>query len=267
MHKELFLAANAVGDFAGIIIDCRFDLMAPAAGAKAFGEGHIPGALFLDLERDMSTPKGEHGGRHPLPAPVDFAARLAALGVARGTPILLYDDSRNVFASRAWWMLRGLDYGPLRLLDGGYAAWERHGGKPTAEVAALPAVDVPDVAPAWPRCCDRDGLRELQGQNAQLVDAREAARYRGEHEPIDPVAGHIPGADNRPWQSLTTDDGRMCSEAELREIWGELINAEPLVVYCGSGVSACLNLLSLAALGRDDAWLYGGSWSDWCSYL
>ena len=123
---------------------------------------------------------------------------------------------------------------------------------------------VPD---AWPLCCDREGLRDLQARGARLVDAREEARYRGEIEPIDPVAGHIPGADNLPWQGFTPDGSGFLDIDGQREYWGALAEGEPLVVYCGSGVSACVNLLSLSLLGRDDAWLYGGSWSDWCSYL
>ena len=181
--------------------------------------------------------------------------------------MLVYDDSRNVFAARLWWMLRALGYGPVRLLDGGYSAWLCAGGEAVADASVIAAVEPSPVPADWPLCCDREQLRALQAAGAQLVDAREAVRYRGEREPIDPVAGHIPGAENRPWQALTDEDGSLRPEHELRAIWGDLRGAETLVVYCGSGVSACLNILSLAALGREDVWLYGGSWSDWCSYL
>lgn len=267
MQTPDFLEPDAVGSFAGRVIDCRFDLMSPGAGRADYEAGHIPGAAFLDLEEDLSAPRGEHGGRHPLPAPRQFAAQMAALGVEPGVSLLLYDDSRGVFAARLWWMLRALGFGPVALLAGGYSAWCEAGGKRTQEIPACSAAPVANVPDAWPLCCDREGLRKLQAGGAQLVDAREAIRYRGEQELIDPVAGHIPGADNRPWQGLTTDSGRLRDKAELREIWGELLDAETLVVYCGSGVSACLNLLSLSVLGRNDVWLYGGSWSDWCSYL
>jgi thiosulfate/3-mercaptopyruvate sulfurtransferase len=267
MNTQLLLQAQDVARFEGVIIDCRFDLMNPAAGREVYAAGHLPGALFLDLEEDLSLPRAEHGGRHPLPSPAAFAARLAALGIVADTPVLIYDDSRSVFAARLWWMLRGLGYGPLCILSGGFSAWLRAGGTAVDDVPEPAPAPVPVVPARWPLYCDRSQLRDLQEQGAQLVDAREAVRYRGESEHIDPVAGHIPGADNRPWQALTADDGQLRSESELRALWGDLLAADQLVVYCGSGVSACLNILSLATLGRDDVWLYGGSWSDWCSYL
>ena len=267
MREALFLHPGDVATFDGVILDCRFDLMAPRAGRESYVAGHIPGAQFLDLEEELSAPRAAHGGRHPLPAPGRFADRLAALGVGRDTPVLIYDDSRKVFAARLWWMMRTLGLGQPRILEGGYSAWLDAGGLPSTGIPVPAVVEAVAVPGDWARCCDRDGLRGLQAGGAQLVDAREAARYRGEHEPIDPVAGHIPGADNRPWQTLNTDQGLLRSDEELRELWGELLNADQLVIYCGSGVSACLNILSLTAIGRDDAWLYGGSWSDWCSYL
>ena len=267
MREDHFLAPADVDGFSGAIIDVRFDLMQPAAGRAAYGEGHIPGAHFLDLEDDLSAPRGEHGGRHPLPSPAVFAQRLAELGVVPGTELLLYDDSRCVFAARLWWMLRGLGFGPLRLLDGGYAAWMAAGGTPSTALPPVTPAAAAAVPENWPGCIDHDQVMSRQAAGALLVDAREAARYRGEHEPIDPVAGHIPGADNRPWQALTTDDGYVREAEELRAIWGDLLEREELMLYCGSGVSACLNLLTLSVLGRDDAILYGGSWSDWCSYL
>lgn len=267
MQPELFLSVDEAAAFDGAIIDCRFDLQAPQAGRQAYDSGHLPGAHFLDLERDLSAPRGEHGGRHPLPSPQDFAERLAALGINPGTEILLYDGGEVVFAAHLWWMLRALGYGPLRVLAGGFAAWESAGGAVTTVVPAPDPVPPAKVVASWPLCCDREGLLELQARGAQLVDARDGARYRGEQEPIDPVAGHIPGAHNRPWMELTDAQQGLCSIAEQRERWGELRAADPLVIYCGSGVSACVNIMSLAALGREDVWLYGGSWSDWCSYL
>lgn len=267
MRDAIFLPPAAAADFDGVIVDCRFTLTDAGAGRRDHAAGHLPGALHLDLERDLSAPPGVHGGRHPLPAPGDFAARLAALGIRRETPLLLYDDSGYPFAARLWWMLRALGYPPPRLLEGGYRAWLRTGGVPDTAPPQPQALPVPTVPERWPRCCDREQLAQLQAGGAQLVDAREAQRYRGEQEPIDPVAGHIPGAVNRPWQSLLDDEGRLLPEPRLRELFGELLQAEPLVAYCGSGVSACVNLLALATLGRDDAWLYAGSWSDWCSYL
>lgn len=267
MPTQLLLQPQDLAQFTGVVIDCRFDLMNPGAGREAYAAGHLPGALFLDLEDDLSTPRAQHGGRHPLPSPVVFAARLAERGITGGTPIVVYDDSRSVFAARLWWMLRGLGFGSVQILSGGYSAWLHSGGEPVSGVTKPEPALAPAVPEQWPLCCDRTQLRDLQEQGAQLVDAREAKRYRGESESIDPVAGHIPGADNRPWQDLTSADGQLRPEHELRALWGDVLEADTLVVYCGSGVSACLNILTLATLGRHDAWLYGGSWSDWCSYL
>ena len=162
--------------------------------------------------------------------------------------------------------MRSLGYRPPRLLNGGYQAWLAAGGQAEVEVP----VPVADVAPAvadYRGQCDIEGLREAQAAGALVVDSREERRYQGLEEPIDPVAGHIPGAVNRPWQGVTLADGRLRDESGLREHWGDALDADQLVIYCGSGVTACVNLFSLAALGREDATLYAGSWSDWCSHL
>ena len=262
-----FMEPAQVDAFDGVILDCRYALLDPAAGERAWREGHIPGAQHLDLGRDLSGPVARHGGRHPLPTPAAFAATMAARGVGLDTAVLLYDDSRHLFAARAWWMLRALGYREPSLLAGGYAAWLAAGGHPACGDERPAAREVPVVGSTWPGTCDRDAIAGLQAAGARLVDAREAARYRGEVEPIDPVAGHIPGAANRPWQGFCAESGGLLPAAEQRAAWGELLEVPTLIVYCGSGVSACVNLLSLAALGHDDARLYPGSWSDWCSYL
>jgi thiosulfate/3-mercaptopyruvate sulfurtransferase len=256
---ELASAAGAM------VFDCRFDLADPAAGARDYAAGHIPGAFYLHLDNDLSGPRGEHGGRHPLPAPAQFAATLARYGVGPDSEVVAYDDSRLAFASRLWWLMRAAGYRPPRLLNGGYAAWLGTGGRVSTRVEAPLSVAAP--ATGFAGYCDIEGLREQQAAGALLVDAREERRYLGLEEPIDPVAGHIPGAVNRPWLELTEADGRLRGGSELRDFWGDVLAAERLVVYCGSGVTACVNLLSLALLGRDDALLYAGSWSDWCSYL
>ena len=260
---------EAMSGFSGVILDCRFSLTDAGAGYAAYTQGRIPRAHYLHLERDLSAPLAPHGGRHPLPEPGDFAATLARLGIDAATDVVVYDDASYAFAARCWWMMRALGYRQPRLLAGGYQAWKALGLTPERGEAHVEAraVTPPRVPDTWPLCCDRDGLRELQAQGARLVDAREAARYRGEVEPIDPVAGHIPGAENRPWQGLVEASGAFLENEALRRRWGDLAAADPLVVYCGSGVSACVNLFTLARLGRDDVWLYGGSWSDWCSYL
>lgn len=257
---ELLAGAPAV------IFDCRFSLADPQQGRALYQQGHIPGAHYLDLNRDLSGPVEEYGGRHPLPDPADFAAALAGCGVGPETEVLVYDDSRLAFASRLWWLMRSLGYRPPRLLNGGYQAFLNAGGRPDT---ALPEVQpcVAITATGFVGCCDIDGLRTIQGEGALLVDSREERRYQGLEEPIDPVAGHIPGAINRPWQGVTSTEGLVRDLSGQRAHWGDALEAGHLVVYCGSGVTACVNLFSLALLGRDEATLYAGSWSDWCAYL
>jgi thiosulfate/3-mercaptopyruvate sulfurtransferase len=248
-----------------VLLDCRFSLADPGAGRAAYLAGHLPGAHYLHLERDLAGPAGAHGGRHPLPEPRHFAATLAGLGVHPGSEVVAYDDNGFAGAARLWWMMRSLGYRPPRLLDGGYRAWLAAGGQPETAVPRPTPCEAPAVG-HWTGCCDIEGLRVAQAAGAQLVDSREPRRFEGLEEPIDPVAGHIPGAHNRPWQGVSVE-GRLQDEAGLREHWGELLEEGSLVVYCGSGVTACVNLFTLARLGRHDPVLYAGSWSDWCSYL
>jgi thiosulfate/3-mercaptopyruvate sulfurtransferase len=255
----------SAGDGA-VVFDCRFSLADPLEGRRLYEQGHIPGAHFLDLNRDLAGPVRQHGGRHPLPDPAVFAATLAGFGVAPDTAVVAYDDSRLAFAARLWWLMRALDYRPPRLLNGGYRSYLQAGGEPEVELPGRQPVASPGGA-RFRGYCDIEGLRAAQGQGALLVDSREARRYAGLEEPIDPLAGHIPGAINRPWQGVTDEQGRVLERAGLRAHWGEALAAEQLVVYCGSGVTACVNLWALAQLGREDAALYAGSWSDWCSYL
>ena len=259
---ELLAARDAV------VFDCRFSLADPGEGVALYRQGHIPGAYYLDLNRDLSGPLGPHGGRHPLPDPAAFVATLAACGVGPDTPVIAYDDSRLAFASRLWWLLRSLGYQAPQLLNGGYPGFLAAGGQPDAtlpgpiaQLAALPA------AQAFSGFCNIEEVRAAQGAGALLVDSREPRRYQGLEEPVDPVAGHIPGAINRPWQGVTGPSGEVLDVAALKAHWGDALEEEQLVVYCGSGVTACVNLFSLALLGREDATLYAGSWSDWCSYL
>lgn len=253
-----------LGDY--VLLDCRFSLPDPAAGRSAYLKGHIPGAHYLDLNGDLSGTPGVHGGRHPLPDPQRFVDTLAGLGIGPGTIVVAYDDSRLAFAARLWWLMRSLGFKPPRLLNGGYQAWLAAGG--VAQTTLPNPVGVPaGVAGAYRLRCDREGLRQAQARGAVVVDSREERRYLGLEEPIDPVAGHIPGAVNRPWLAVTDDSGRARSEAELAAHWADINGVEEVVVYCGSGVTACVNLFALALLGQDDATLYSGSWSDWCSWL
>ena len=246
-----------------VIIDCRFSLADSRAGAAQYAASHIPGARYLDLNQDLSSPVQRHGGRHPLPDLARLAAKLGALGIGRETLVVAYDDSRLAFAARLWWLLRYYGHEQVVVLDGGLGRWQAEG---YAVTAALPEPQpqqfVPQIHTGW--TVDIETLK-ANPSALRLIDSREAERYRGEQEPIDPIAGHIPGALNCPWQGVTDAAGRLYSAAVQQQRWADL-PAGDLAVYCGSGVTACVNLLSLAIAGRA-ARLYPGSWSDWCSYL
>jgi thiosulfate/3-mercaptopyruvate sulfurtransferase len=266
MSAELIEPSELPGHRDAVIFDCRFSLADPLEGRRQYERGHVPGAHYLDLNRDLAGPVREHGGRHPLPDPGQFAATLAACGVGRDTEVVAYDDSRLAFAARLWWLMRALGYRPPALLNGGYQGYLAAGGRPQTEAPAARAQPVPEVG-RFRGYCDIDGVRSARESGTVLIDSREARRYAGLEEPIDPVAGHIPGAINRPWQGVTDAAGMVLDTAGQQAHWGDVLGAAPLVVYCGSGVTACVNLFSLALLGREDATLYAGSWSDWCSYL
>lgn len=249
-----------------VVIDCRFSLADAEQGRQLYQRGHIPGAHYLHLNEDLSGPIENHGGRHPLPDPDRFVARLAELGIGPETEVVVYDDSRLAFAARVWWMMCSIGFKPPFILDGGYQAWLGLG------IAAETQTPVPQMCDAaigyaFSRICDIQGVREAQARGALLIDSREERRFQGLEEPIDPVAGHIPGAVNRPWQRVTSAEGKVGNKAEQKAHLGDALDAPELVVYCGSGVTACVNLFALALVGREDAILYGGSWSDWCSYL
>ncbi len=258
--KELLAGHNAV------VFDCRFSLADPLEGRALYLRGHVPGAHYLDLNEDLAGPQASHGGRHPLPDPVTFAATLSRFGVGPDTAVVAYDDARFAFSARLWWLMRALGYQSPRLLNGGYRGFLQAGGLSDTQLPMTQACVAHAVAD-FSGYCDIEGLREAQSRGALLVDSREPRRYEGWEEPIDPVAGHIPGAINRPWQSVTDSKGVVLDGARLKAHWGEALDAEELVVYCGSGVTACVNLFSLALMGRNNVTLYSGSWSDWCTYL
>lgn len=269
MENDYLVEPEVLGE-AGerVIIDCRFSLADPGQGRQLYREGHIPGAVYLDLNRDLSGPVLAHGGRHPLPPSSVFASVLASAGVACDTDVVVYDDSRFGFAARLWWMMRALGYRPPRLLNGGYQGYLATGAKPQAgeQVSSMAAAEQPAVA-GFDGQCEREALARLQAQGAVLIDSREPRRFAGLEEPIDPIAGHIPGATNFPWQAVTDTQGRLRDTQALRDHFESVLDAPQLLVYCGSGVTACVNLFCLALLGRGDAKLYAGSWSDWCSHV
>ena len=253
------------------IADCRFSLMQPDLGHQQYQVGHIPGAYYLDLNLDLSSLVGRHGGRHPLPDPELFAAKLSAIGVnsnpSDGTELTLvvaYDDSRFAFASRLWWLLTYFGHSRVVVLDGGLSAWIEAGYDLSEVIPAKKSgLFIPNPNPDI--IVDIDYVKTNKDRaDVVLIDSREEERYRGEREPIDPIAGHISGAVNYAWQEASNPQGYLLKDPQAR--WASLHNEKEVIVYCGSGVTACVNLLSLK-MADINAKLYPGSWSDWCSYL
>ena len=252
------------------LLDCSFDLADAEAGRRAFEQGHLPGALYLHLDHDLSAAKTGRNGRHPLPTREVFAARLAALGLRDDAALVVYDGSGGMYAARAWWMLRWLGHGAVQVLDGGRAAWVEAGGAlHSGPAPRLPARTQFAVREPLVTTVDYATLRRSLGAADRLiVDARAPDRFRGENETLDPIGGHIPGALNRLFRDNLAPDGRFKPREALRSEWQALLagrDASALVMQCGSGVTACHNLLALAAIGLDGAALYPGSWSEWCA--
>lgn len=259
-----WLAQNL--DKAVVLIDCRFSLADPDLGRQKYLESHIPGAHYLDLNQDLSAPVQRYGGRHPLPDPEILAAKLAQIGIEFGkTLVVAYDDSRLAFASRLWWLLRYYGHDQVAVLNGGYLQWLQAGlsvatEKPVCRWASF----LPQIQQGWTvpieAVSDCDEYSSIV-----LIDSREADRYAGIREPIDPYAGRISGAYNYPWQEVTDDNGLLLAESLQRQRWQDLPQNKTKVLYCGSGVTACVNALSLAISGYPDPLLYVGGWSDWCA--
>jgi thiosulfate/3-mercaptopyruvate sulfurtransferase len=249
------------------VVDCRFDLMKPDAGRQAYLTAHIPGARYADLNRDLSAPIGPHTGRHPLPSPEAFARHLSHLGIGNETQVVAYDEANGSMAARLWWMLRWLGHGAVAVLDGGFKAWTGRGGPLEAGESAPPRVErFTPVVDATAVVATAELEHTPRDPKTLLVDARAPERYAGTVEPIDPVAGHIPGAVNHPFSANLRPDGRFLSAAELERRWQERFPGrefENLVAMCGSGVTACHNLLSLEVAGLTGGKLYAGSWSEW----
>lgn len=250
-----------------VIVDCRFQLIDPDWGYRQYIAGHIPGAYFLDLNKDLSLPIERHGGRHPLPHLDILAEKLSEIGINSGeTEVIIYDDARFAFAARLWWLLRYLGHNRVALLDGGWKAWQSARYPVTTEMTQ-PKLGkfIPKPRGDW--TIDINGVKARQGSSSViLVDSRESDRYLGKREPIDPIAGHIPGAVNSPWQQVTDEDGYLHPLSEQQKLWQSYRQADEIIVYCGSGVTACVNFLSLELSGHRNVKLYPGGWSDWCSY-
>ena len=247
-----------------VIADCRFTLGKPGQGLSEYISAHIPGALYFDLEQDLSAPKDVHGGRHPLPTVEALEKLFSEAGIDENTIVVAYDGQDMSKAARLWWTLRYLGHEKVYVLDGGFPAWQAAGFPVTDEVShptkrAFRAVPQPQML------VDLEEVRAKQGTVA-LLDSRAGERYRGELETIDAKAGHIPGANHCFYMENLRPDGTFLSGEELQKRFAPLRDEKEIIVYCGSGVTACVNILALYEAGRTDAKLYAGSWSDYCSY-
>lgn len=246
-----------------VLVDCRFSLSDAAAGYHAYLNSHIPGAIYAHLDNDLSHPPTTDHGRHPLPSPEQLITLFSRLGIAANKQVVVYDDVNGAFAARLWWMLRYMGHEAVAVLEGGWPAWVAAAlPTHTGEESPTPALFTGQPRREWLVTLDEVPHQPL------LVDSRDAARYRGEMETIDPVAGHIPGAVNYHFGRNMTADGQFLPPEQVREqllqVLGET-RPQQAVFYCGSGVSACLNLLALKHAGLPDGKLYVGSWSEWCA--
>ncbi len=264
----LELAAR-LGETRLAIVDCRHQLADTEWGAGAYRAGHIPGAVFAHLDRDLSGAKTGRNGRHPLPAPADFCGTLSRWGIGPGVEVVVYDQGDSMMASRLWWLLRYYGHDAVRVLDGGLAAWEAEGRMlAVGEEARAPVVFAGAAQPGWVVETEELLARWMNAADRVVIDARAPERYRGEVEPIDPVAGRIPGAVNQPYKANVDSSGRFLAPealwARYHELLGELA-PEQAVAYCGSGVSGAHDVLAMTIAGLPGARLYPGSWSEWCS--
>ena len=262
---EQLVAAIAAGA-APLVIDCSFDLADPGAGERAFEQGHLPGAIYAHLDRDLAGEKTGRNGRHPLPARADWAATLARLGVTPARAVVLYDAQGGMYAARAWWMLLWAGHRAVSVLDGGLGGWKAAGGRLETGAVVPPAASSPyPLGDSLVASVDAGTLQKSLGR-VTLLDARAGERYRGEVEPLDKRAGHIPGARSRFFKDNLDANGRFRPADELRAVFTAFGTAPAQVVHqCGSGVTACHNLLAMEFAGLPGSALYPGSWSEWSS--
>lgn len=243
-----------------VIFDCRFSLASPASGMTEYETAHIPSSRYLHLDRDLSGPMGNgEFGRHPLPDPDHFASSMASKGVDDDSLVVAYDDSGGAFASRLWWMMKWLGHEAVSVLDGGWRAWLTANGAVQSSISPHEKSTFTrnEITPLLA------SATELLDQDVNLIDSRSAERYAGEAEPIDPVAGHIPGAVNRPWMQNLNEDGKFLSPGQLRARFTDLDLSNQTIFYCGSGVTACHNILATQIAGLPMPQLYAPSWSGW----
>ena len=253
-----------------VILDCRHDLMDTLAGQAAYDSGHLPDARFVHLDQRLSGNKNDSNGifrgRHPLPEKDTFIQTLRSLGISDDTQVVVYDAQGGMFAARLWWMLRWVGHAAVAVLDGGISAWTAQGHALETQVPVPVAGSIAGHASLVSQVNVADVLVNIESAEYTLVDARAADRYRGENETIDPVGGHIPGAINRFFKDNLQANGHFKSAEQLRAEWSALIvDSNKAIMQCGSGVTACHNLLALEVAGLSGAALYPGSWSEWCA--
>jgi thiosulfate/3-mercaptopyruvate sulfurtransferase len=248
------------------IFDVRFDLNEREKGPQEYLKGHIPGAVYAHLERDLSLPASAEGGRHPLPSTNEIEKTFSQWGIDGKTQVVAYDARGGGFAARLWWMLSYLGHDRVALLNGGYPAWVKAGFPIRKGQESRKPREFKAVVQNWMLVGTQEVLKSIDDKDSLLIDARASERHQGLEEPIDRLAGHIPGAVNRFWQKNLDENGNFLSKETLREEWQALLKdipAESSIVHCGSGVTGCLNILAMAHAGLDGARLYAGSWSQW----
>lgn len=249
-----------------IIVDCRFELQSPEVGKRLFIENHLPTAVYLDLNKDLSGPTQQHGGNHPLPDMHEFAEKLGNLGIDEKTTVVVYDQANEMYAPRLWWLLTYMGHEDVYILDGGYEKWVAEGRTVTQEIVTrTPKVFTPHIQ--TDAKVDIEGVKEKLGnQSAILIDSRAKDRYLGKVEPLYARAGHIPGAKNYFFKGVLKDNGLWKNTQEMEVHFADLPKNKEIIVSCGSGVSACPNIIALKQAGYTNVKLYPGSYSDWISY-
>jgi len=251
-----------------VVVDCRHDLLDPTIGPRAYAQSHLPGARFLHQDSDLAGRKTGTNGRHPLPDRSALVERLRSIGLGRGQQLVAYDDHGAMYAARLWWLARWLGHTRVAVLDGGMSAWSAAGFPLTAELPAVRRGDFEEGASLAPAVEVESIVGQLGAGRLVVIDARTPERYAGEMEPIDPVAGHIPGALNRPFRSNLRPDGRFKPAEVLRREYEALLAGRApteIVHQCGSGVTACHSIVAMELAGLHGSALYPGSWSEWCA--
>ncbi|WP_088102163.1 sulfurtransferase [Halalkalibacter urbisdiaboli] len=247
------------------VIDCRFKLGDSEDGQNRYNESHIPGAVYLDLEKDLSGPIQVHGGRHPLPDLNELTSKLGAIGIDETVTVVAYDDEGGPFASRLWWLLHYLGHENVYVMNGSFSEWAKQYKTakkiPQFETKVFKANIKPDLLASR-----TDVYNMVKSRRGALIDSRETPRFEGKVEPIDKIAGHIPTAKNFFWRDVLKEQGTLKKDDELASHFATVNANDSIIVYCGSGVTACPNVLALKQLGYNSVKLYIGSWSDWISY-